>query len=107
MATLLSLNGHEIATAVDGVAALDVAESFRPHVMLLDIGLPKLNGYEVVRRIRAKPWGTRIVLIALTGWGRVEDRKRSRDAGIDHHLVKPVDMTVLMKLLAGMSPKTA
>ncbi|HXT04534.1 MAG TPA: ATP-binding protein, partial [Casimicrobiaceae bacterium] len=106
MATMLNLNGHEIETAVDGLAALDAAGSFRPDVILLDIGLPKLNGYDVVRRIRAEPWGKRIVLIAVTGWGRDEDRERSREAGFDHHLVKPVNLAALTKLLAGMSPRT-
>jgi DNA-binding response OmpR family regulator len=70
---------------------VDVAGEFRPAVALLDIGLPKLDGYEVCRRIREQPWGKEMVLIALTGWGQEEeDRRRSHEAGFDHHLVKPV-----------------
>ena len=75
---------------------------FRPDVMLLDIGLPKLNGYEVCRRIREQPWGKGIVLIAVTGWEQHQDRRRSHEAGFDHHRVKPVDPKVLMKMLAGI-----
>ena len=71
-------------------------------MVLLDIGLPKLNGYEACRRIREQPWGKDMVLIALTGWGQEEDRRRSQEAGFDHHMVKPVDPTALMKLLAGL-----
>jgi DNA-binding response OmpR family regulator len=70
--------------------------------MLLDIGLPKLNGYEACRRIREQPWGKKVVLIAVTGWGQEEDRRRSHEAGFDRHMVKPVDPQELMKLLAGL-----
>ena len=70
--------------------------------MLLDIGLPKLNGYEVCRRIREQPWGEELVIVALTGWGQDEDRQRSLDAGFDTHLVKPVDHDLLMRLLASL-----
>ena len=76
---------------------------FRPDVILLDIGLPKLNGYEACRRIREQPGGKEVVIIAQTGWGQDEDRQRTHDAGFDHHMVKPVDPTALMKLLAGLS----
>ena len=72
-------------------------------MVLLDIGLPKLNGYEACRRIREQPWGKGMVLIALTGWGQEEDRRRSHEAGFDHHMVKPVDPHALMKLLAGLT----
>ena len=102
LAMLLRIMGNDIRTAYDGQEAVDVAEEFRPDVVLLDIGLPKLNGYEACRRIREQPWGKDVVLIALTGWGQEEDRRRSHEAGFDHHLVKPVDPHALMKLLAGL-----
>jgi signal transduction histidine kinase/ActR/RegA family two-component response regulator len=102
---LLELEGHEIRTAHDGLEAVEVAEAFQPDVMLLDIGLPKLNGYEVARRIRYQAWGQAIVLIALTGWGQAADRERSTAAGFDHHLVKPVDPAELMHLLAVLSSR--
>ena len=103
---LLTILGHEIRTAYDGLEAVGVAEAFRPDVVLLDIGLPKLNGYEVARTIRQQPWGQGMVLIALTGWGQEADRQRAREAGFDHHLVKPVDHTTLTQLLASLEHTT-
>jgi PAS domain S-box-containing protein len=100
LALLLKMTGHETHTAHDGPAAIEAAERFSPDVILLDIGLPKLNGYEVARRIREQPWGQNMVLVALTGWGQEEDRVKSKDAGFDAHMVKPVDYDTLMKLLA-------
>ena len=97
---LLQMAGHETRTAHDGVEALDAAAAFRPDFVLLDIGLPKLNGYEVARKIRGEPWGKDIALIALSGWGQDEDRRKSREAGFDGHLIKPVDYATLTKLLA-------
>ena len=99
---LLKLTGHETHTAHDGLEAVEAAATFRPDVVLLDIGLPKLNGYEAARRIREQPWGKDMVLVALTGWGQEEDRQRSREAGFDAHMVKPVDPAALTKLLAEM-----
>lgn len=96
---LLGLMGNDIRTAYDGLEAIDVAATFLPELILLDIGLPKLNGYEVARRIRQEPWGRDIVLVALTGWAHDDDRRRSLDAGFDFHLVKPVELGVLEKLL--------
>ena len=107
VATLLELAGNEVHTAYDGLQALEIAEAVRPDVMLLDIGLPKLNGYQVARRIREQPWGKRIALVALTGWGQNEDREKSRNSGFDTHLVKPVDPNVLLKLLSELSPAPA
>jgi CheY-like chemotaxis protein len=104
---LLELTGHEVYTAHDGHSALDSAEQHRPHVVLLDIGLPVLNGHEVCRRIRQQPWGQAMVLIALTGWGQDEDRRRSQEAGFDGHLVKPVDHTRLLALLATLTEPRA
>ena len=99
LAMLLSITGNETSTAHDGAAALDAAARQRPDVVLLDIGLPTLNGYEVCRLIREEPWGKEMVLIALTGWGQDEDRRKSHEAGFDGHLVKPVNYPALMTLL--------
>ena len=100
--TLLKLTGNETQTAHDGLEAVEAAAMFRPDVMLLDIGLPKLNGYDACRRIREYSWGRNMVLVALTGWGQDKDRRQSKDAGFDHHMVKPVDFDALMKLLASL-----
>ena len=100
LAIALRLMGHEIRTAYDGVEALRAAEALHPDVALLDIGLPGMNGYEAARQLRARPWGKRAVLVALTGWGRDEDRQRALDAGFDHHLVKPVDHAQLCALIS-------
>jgi len=89
------------------VAAVDAAEAFHPDVILLDIGLPKLNGLDVCRRIREQPWGQRIVMVALTGWGQEDDRRKSQEAGFDHHMVKPLDYNELMKLLASLDAKAS
>lgn len=97
---LLRIMGNDTRTAYDGQEGVDVAAEFRPDVMLVDIGLPKLNGYEACRRIREQSWGKKVVLIAVTGWGQEEDRRRSHEAGFDHHMVKPVDPQELSKLLA-------
>jgi len=102
LALLLRIMGFETKTAYDGLEALDVAAAFRPDVVLLDIGMPKLNGYEVCRRIRQQVWGKDMVLFALTGWGQEQDQRRSLDAGFDAHLVKPVLPVDLEALLAGV-----
>jgi CheY-like chemotaxis protein len=102
LAMLLAINGHETRTARDGLEAVEAAKSFRPDVAILDIGLPKLNGYDVCRSIRAQPWGADMTIIALSGWGRDEDKSRSREAGFDLHLVKPVDPAELERLLDGL-----
>jgi CheY-like chemotaxis protein len=101
---MLQLMGHETYTAYDGLEALQAAATYRPDVVLLDIGLPKMNGYEVARQIRQQPWGQGMALIALTGWGQDEDKRRSSQAGFDHHLTKPVEATALEKLLALIDP---
>jgi signal transduction histidine kinase len=100
LAALLALSGHEVFRAQDGSVALESAERHRPHVALLDIGMPYANGYEVARRIRGQPWGRDMVLVALTGWGQESDRRQSHEAGFDSHLTKPVDPDVLDELLA-------
>ena len=100
LAMMLSIMGHETRTSHDGEAALTIAESFLPDVVLLDIGLPKLNGYEVAQRIRENAWGHSMFLIAVTGWGQEEDRQRSSEVGLNVHMVKPVEPAALERLLS-------
>ncbi|MGE5177527.1 MAG: ATP-binding protein [Bacteroidota bacterium] len=99
LARLLAMDGYEVRVANGGIEALHEADAFRPDVMLLDIGLPMMNGYDVARRIRREPWGAAVRLVALTGWGQDEDRRRSKEAGFDDHVVKPVDPNSLRSLL--------
>jgi PAS domain S-box-containing protein len=104
LSRLLTMAGHETHTAHDGLEAWEAAEHLRPEAMLLDIGLPKLSGYELCRLVRDQPWGRDMVLIALTGWGQDADRRRSREAGFDGHVVKPVDHAALENLLQKLCP---
>ena len=99
---LLMVMGNDVRTAHDGLEAVEAAAAFRPELVLLDIGLPKLNGYDVARRIRQQAWGRDVTLVALTGWGQDEDRHRSQEAGFNLHIVKPVEIKVLERLLAGL-----
>jgi len=99
LAMMLKIMGNDVRTAHDGLEAIEKAQEYLPQVILLDLGMPKLNGYDVCRRIREQSWGTSIVIIALTGWGQAEDRQRTKEAGFDHHLVKPVDVAKLKELL--------
>ena len=101
---MLSAWGQTTRVAYDALAALDVAGKFRPDVVLLDIGLPRLHGYDVARRLRDQPWGRQVLIIAVTGWGQEADRQQSKAAGINHHLIKPVDPETLKKLLAEHMP---
>jgi PAS domain S-box-containing protein len=101
LAMMLKIMGNEVRTANNGLQAVELATAFQPNVILLDIGMPKLNGYEACRRIRDQPWAEKVVLIAVTGWGQSEDRRRSEEAGFNHHMVKPVDAAALEMLLAG------
>jgi PAS domain S-box-containing protein len=105
LALLLKIMGNEVGTAYDGEQAVEAAAALRPEVVVLDLGMPKLNGYEACRRIREQPWGQGMFLIALTGWGQEEDRQRTAEAGFNQHMVKPVDPDVLMKLLDSRSPE--
>jgi len=104
LAMLLKAIGNETHVVHDGLEALEAAEQLRPDVVLLDLGLPKLNGFEVARRIREQPWGERLVLVALTGWGQEEDRRKSKEAGFDGHMVKPVEHSALIRLLTDLLP---
>jgi PAS domain S-box-containing protein len=103
LSMLLELSGHHVQTAYGGRRALELAEAFRPHTVLLDIGLPDINGYELAQRIRATPWGGDIVLVAVTGWGQTEDRQRAMQAGFTQHLVKPIAADSLESLLRALS----
>ena len=102
LALLFQLMGHDVRAAQSGLAAIDVAAEFRPDLIVLDIGMPGLDGYEVCRRIRQHDWAQTIVIAALTGWSRDEDRDRSEQAGFNHFLVKPVDPKALEELIAGL-----
>ena len=103
-AEILKIMGHETRTAYDGLEAFQAAETFRPDLVLLDVGMPKMNGYEIAHKIRERFWGEKMVLIALTGWGQEEDRQRSKEAGFDHHLVKPIKVATLNELLKELKP---
>ena len=96
---LLKLAGYAVKIAHDGPGALEIAQQFQPESVILDIGLPGMDGYEVAARLRAEEHGRDVLLIALSGYGQEEDHRRSREVGIDHHIVKPVDFDELKKLL--------
>jgi PAS domain S-box-containing protein len=100
LAMMLSLWGHDTRMAHDGLEAIELAEAFRPEVVLLDIGLPRLNGYDTCRRIREQPWGKGMVIVAVTGYGQEEDKKKAEAAGFDYHLTKPPAPEALQRLLA-------
>jgi CheY-like chemotaxis protein len=100
LAMMLEVAGHEVRTARDGREAVEAAAAFRPELILMDIGMPNLNGYDACRRIRELPWAKNLLIVALTGWGQDDDRRRSQEAGFDSHLVKPVDPAALELLLA-------
>jgi CheY-like chemotaxis protein len=105
LAKLLRMVGHELRTAYDGMEALNAAAAFLPDVVILDIGLPKLNGYDVARRLKSER-GPSAILIAVTGWGQESDRRRSSEAGFDHHVTKPVKFADLKSLLASLDLPT-
>jgi CheY-like chemotaxis protein/two-component sensor histidine kinase len=103
LAMLLEITGNKTYMAHDGVEAVEAIEQHRPDVVLLDIGLPRMDGHEVCRHVRAQPWGKDILVIALTGWGQEDDRRKSREAGFNGHLVKPVDYDQLLELLGSLT----
>jgi CheY-like chemotaxis protein len=104
LATILRMSGHEVSTAYDGMEAVEVAERILPRVVLLDLGLPKLNGFETARRIRERHPDRKVTIFAVSGWNQPEDRRRSSEAGFDGHLVKPVDFAKLEEMLKKLSP---
>jgi CheY-like chemotaxis protein len=103
VAVLLRLMNNDVRTAHDGVDAIEVAQAFQPQVILMDMGMPRLNGYEATRRIREQPWGKPMTIIAVTGWGQEGDKEWSHEAGCDGHLVKPVNLSDLEKLLSELA----
>src|SRR5262249_34211698 len=103
LAEVLRLYGHQVAVTSSAHRTLDLCRDFEPHIGLLDIGLPGMDGYELAGRLRAEPYGRSMLLIALTGYGQDDDRRRTKEAGFDHHLTKPADLGVLSDLLAHFS----
>jgi CheY-like chemotaxis protein len=100
LSLMLELSESVTETASDGLSALKLGERFRPDLILLDLGMPHIDGFETARRIRARPWGANVLLVALTGWSRDEDIRRTREVGFDRHLIKPVDRETLEALIA-------
>ena len=105
LAMMLEMVGHKVRIAHDGIQGMTAAEEFQPHLVLLDLGMPELDGYETARLIRAQPWGKTMTIAALTGWGQEDDRRRTREAGFDYHLVKPIEREVLFKVLDALPAK--
>ena len=107
LAMLFEVNGDQVRIAYDGEEALEAEGDFRPEVVLLDIGMPKLSGYEGAKRIR-EARGGKVLIVAITGWGQEDDRRRAREAGFDHHFTKPVDYQALLDVInAGAAPARA
>ncbi|WP_161603323.1 PAS domain S-box protein [Blastopirellula marina] len=104
---VVKMLGNEVMTAHDGEQAIAAAVEFSPDIVLMDLGMPKMNGYEAAREIRRQPWGQKMVLVALTGWGQDEDRQRTAEAGFNHHLVKPAEPNDLQKLFATVHPENS
>ena len=107
LSSLVTLLGNEVRKARDGLEAVQMAEAFRPDIVLMDLGMPNLNGYEAARRIRQEAWGREIALVATTGWGQDDDRRRTTEAGFDRHLVKPIEVAALREILAAPAPLRA
>jgi len=107
LALSLSLLGHEVRVSYDATEVVDLAAAWRPHMMFLDVGMPKVNGFELARRLRSQPWAQDVLLVALTGWGKDEDRRQSFEAGFDHHLVKPAELNEIERLCRGGATATA
>jgi DNA-binding response OmpR family regulator len=103
---LLEVRGDEVRIAYDGLEALEAEDEFKPEVVLLDIGMPKVSGYDVARRIRESR-GTGVLIVAITGWGQEDDRLRAREAGFNHHFTKPVDFEMLLALIDREAPRPA
>jgi CheY-like chemotaxis protein len=105
LSMLVSLLGHDVRTGFDGVQALDLAGEFHPDLVLLDLGMPRMDGYEACRKLREQPWGAEAVVVAVTGWGRDDDRRKTQLAGFDQHLVKPVAPDAIVNILSRLQPK--
>ena len=103
---LLQVRGDEVRVAYDGLEALALAREFEPEIVLLDIGMPKLSGYDVARQLRAARGGS-VLIVAITGWGQEDDRQRARESGFDHHFTKPVDFDALLELIDRTAPRAA
>jgi len=104
LAVLLRMEGHEVVVVANGRDALDAVRSLRPIVVLLDIGMPDLSGYEVARQLRQSQEGRSLTLIAVTGWGQERDKLRALEAGFDHHFTKPIDPNILLELMSRVDP---
>jgi len=104
MSLVIRRRGHTVEVAHDGLEALEKLPVFRPDIVLMDIGMPHLNGYDACARMRVLPEGKGITIVALSGWGQDEDRRRSEEAGFDQHIVKPVDRATLERVIAGSKP---
>src|SRR3569832_499455 len=102
---LLQLLGHDVHCIYDSRRALDVIDQFAPDVVFLDIGMPGLSGYDVARLLRTRPEGEKLTLVALTGWCQPEDRRRTTEAGFDHHLVKPTDVESIQRVCRSLHPR--
>jgi CheY-like chemotaxis protein len=107
MSMVLRLMGNDVRTVHDGVQAVEEASAFRPDVILLDIGMPRMNGYDAARRIREQGWGKNMVLVALTGWGQEDDKRLASEAGFDQHFTKPVNPADLEQLISGLHTDSA
>jgi len=109
LGAVVRMLGHDVRTACDGEQAIEAAAEFLPHIVLMDIGMPRKNGYEAAQHIRQQAWGQAMMLVALTGWGQEEDKRRTAAAGFDHHLVKPAEPSELQRIftLAGQRKSTS
>jgi CheY-like chemotaxis protein len=105
LGALLEMSEHEVLIAHDGEEALRIARQAMPDAMILDIGMPRLSGDQVARAVRSEPWGRRVFLVAVTGWGEPEDKERASAAGFDHHLTKPVDVDDVERLLGDFAAR--
>jgi CheY-like chemotaxis protein len=104
---MLELSGHQVLEAEEGLSGLELLKKARPDIAVIDVGLPGLNGYDIARRFRAEPGSGAVMLVALTGYGTPEARERSRQAGFDHHLIKPVNVEALEEIMRGQAPRDA
>jgi len=105
LGALLEMSGHEVLVAHDGEEALKIARQATPDAMILDIGMPRLTGDQVARAVRSEPWGERVFLVAVTGWGEPEDKERASAAGFDRHLTKPIDVDEMENLLGDFAAR--